>query len=30
MSIKYSKETDLWPVDIKISLVFGLQNVEDD
>ena len=30
MSVEYSKEADLGPVDIKIGLVFGLQNVQDD
>lgn len=30
MSVEYSKEADLWPVDVKVGLVLGLQNVEDD
>ena len=29
MSVKYTKEADLRPFNIKVSFVFGLQDVED-
>lgn len=29
MSIKYAKEADLRPFNIKVSFVFGFQDIED-
>ena len=29
MSIKYAKEADLRPFNIKVSFVFGFQNIKD-
>jgi len=30
MTVEHSKEANLWPFDVEMSLALGLQNIEDD
>jgi len=30
MTIKYTKKADLWPLNIKINLVLGLKNIQNN